>query len=65
MAGKSVLYITVPNLITEFKESMTINQLTAYKKKFINYDLVILDELGYISFDKQGGELTYMRGSVI
>ena len=59
MAGKSVLYITVPNLITELKESMTINQLTAYKKKFINYDLVILDELGYISFDKQGGELLF------
>lgn len=59
MAGKSVLYITVPNLITELKESMTINQLTTYKKKFINYDLVILDELGYISFDKQGGELLF------
>lgn len=59
MAGKSVLYITVPNLITELKESMTINQLTAYKKKFINYDLVLLDELGYISFDKQGGELLF------
>ena len=59
MAGKSVLYITVLNLITELKESMTINQLTAYKKKFINYDLVILDELGYISFDKQGGELLF------
>ena len=45
MAGKSVLYITVPNLITEFKESMTINQLTAYKKKFINYDLSFLMSL--------------------
>ncbi len=59
MAGKSVLYITVPNLITELKESMTMNQLTVYKKKFINYDLVILDELGYISFDKQGSELLF------
>ena len=59
MDGKSVLYITVPNLITELKESMTLNQLTNYKKKFINYDLVILDELGYISFDKQGSELLF------
>lgn len=59
MAGKNVLYITVPNLITELKESMTMNQLTAYKKKFINYDLVILDELGYISFDKEGSELLF------
>ena len=58
-AGKNVLYITVPNLITELKESMTLNQLTNYKKKFINYDLVILDELGYITFDKQGSELFF------
>ena len=59
MNSMSVLYITVPNLITELKESMTLNQLTNYKKKFINYDLVILDELGYIAFDKQGSELLF------
>ena len=59
MERKSVLFITVPNLITELKENMTLNQLTNYKKKFINYDLVILDELGYISFDKQGSELFF------
>lgn len=58
-ARKSVLYISIPNLITELKEAMTLNQLTNYKKKFINYDLVILDELGYISFDKQGAELLF------
>ena len=28
MKSKNVLYITVPNLITELKESMTLNQLT-------------------------------------
>ena len=59
MEGMSVLYITVPNLISELKESMTLNQLTNYKKKFISYDLVILDELGYITFDKQGSELLF------
>ncbi len=58
-ARKSVLYISIPNLITELKEAMTLNQLTNYKKKSINYDLVILDELGYISFDKQGSELLF------
>ena len=59
MRQKNVLYITVPNLITELKESMTLNQLTIYKRKFIKYDLVILDELGYIGFDKQGSELLF------
>jgi len=59
MQSKNVLYITVPNLITELKESMTLNQLTNYKKRFITYDLVILDELGYIGFDKEGSELLF------
>jgi len=59
MERKTVMYVTVPNLITELKESMTLNQLTNYKKKFISYDLVILDELGYIAFDKQGSELLF------
>ncbi len=59
MKMKNVLYITVPNLITELKESMTLNQLSNYKKRFITYDLVILDELGYIGFDKEGSELLF------
>lgn len=59
MESMNVLFITVPNLITELKESMTLNQLTNYKKRFISYDLVILDELGYIAFDKQGSELLF------
>ena len=51
--GKSVLFISVPNLIIELKEAMSRSQLTAYKRKFEKYDLVILDELGYVSFDKE------------
>lgn len=41
------------------RECMTLNQLTNYKKRFINYDLVILNELGYLTFDKQGSELLF------
>ena len=59
MKMKNVLYISVPNLITELKEAMTLNQLSNYKKRFITYDLVILDELGYIGFDKEGSELLF------
>ena len=57
--GKSVLFISVPNLIIELKEAMSKSQLTAYKRKFENYDLVILDELGYVSFDKEGCEILF------
>lgn len=54
-----VLYITIPNLILELKECLNERQIVSYKKKFMKYDLVILDELGYISFDKEGSELLF------
>lgn len=58
-AGKNVLFTSIPNLVIELKEAMSLNQITAYKKKFEKYDLVILDELGYISFDKEGCEILF------
>jgi DNA replication protein DnaC len=59
MNGKSVLFVSVPNLIIELKEAMSQNQLNNYKKKFEKFDLVILDELGYVSFDKTGCEILF------
>ena len=59
MKGLSVLFASVPNLIIEIKEAMSQNALTYYKKRFERYDLVILDELGYISFDKNGCEILF------
>jgi len=59
MAGKSVFYGNVPNLITELKEAMSNMQISRFRRKFENYSLVILDELGYISFDKEGAELLF------
>jgi len=59
MAGNSVLYANVPNLITELKEAMSNMQISRFRQKFERYGLVILDELGYISFDKVGAELLF------
>jgi DNA replication protein DnaC len=59
MKGKSVLFVSVPNLIIELKETLSNNQFSTYRKKFEKYDLVILDELGYVSFDKSGCELLF------
>ena len=59
MAGKSVLFANVSNLVVEMKEVMSKNQITSFKRKFDKYSLVILDELGYISFDKPGAELLF------
>lgn len=59
LENKKVLFISVPNLIIELKEAMSQNQITRYKNQFERYDLVILDELGYVSFDKEGSEILF------
>ncbi len=57
--GFNVLFASVPNLIVELKEIMSNNQLTNYRRRFEKYDLVILDELGYVSLDKSGCETLF------
>jgi DNA replication protein DnaC len=59
MAGKSVFFASVHNLVTELKEAMSKNQITNFRRKFVRYSLVILDELGYTSFDKAGADLLF------
>ena len=57
--GNSVLFVSVPNLVIELREALSKHQLNMYKKKFDKYNLVILDELGYVSFDKSGAEILF------
>ena len=59
MTNLKVLFVSVPNLILELKEAMNNHQITQYKRKFEKYDLVILDELGYVSFDQAGNEILF------
>ena len=59
MKGHSVLFTSVPNLIVELKETLSTNGLTNFRKRFEKYDLVILDELGYVSLDKNGCEMLF------
>lgn len=59
MNNLNVLFVHVPNLIIELKEAMSRTQFYKYKRQFNKYDLVILDELGYISFDKEGSEILF------
>lgn len=59
MRDKRVLFSKIPNLVTEIRENMSSNGLAAFRRKFESYDLVILDELGYVSFDKDGNEMLF------
>ena len=57
--GYRVLYTTIPYLVTELKESNSKQKLRSYQKRFENYDLIIADELGYISFDREAADLLF------
>jgi len=54
MEGFKVLFCSIPNLINRLKEAKSNRTLLNIQRQFENYDLIILDELGYISFDKEG-----------
>lgn len=62
--GYKVLYTTIPYLVTELKECNDAKKLRSYEKRFEKYDLVIADELGYISFDREGADLLFSNLSL-
>jgi DNA replication protein DnaC len=59
MQGYKVLFTTVHRLLTQLRESHSGRKLKQVEAKFEKYDLVICDEFGYVSFDKQGSELLF------
>lgn len=64
MEGHSVLYTSVPQLLTQIRESRSQRSLRKLELKFEKYDLVVCDEFGYISCDKEGGELLFNHLSI-
>ena len=64
LAGYRVFFATVPSFINQLKEHRSERTLRSFELKFEKYDLVILDELGYISFDKEGAELLFSHLSL-
>ena len=59
MEGMSVIFASVPHLITQIKECRSARTLHALENRFRKYDLVICDEFGYVSCDKEAGELLF------
>jgi len=64
MKGYKVLFVTVPHLITQIRESRSEKRLRTLENRFEKFDLVICDEFGYISFDKEGAELLFTHLSL-
>lgn len=59
-----VHFTTIPRLITQIKECRSNKTLRQFENRFEKYDLVICDEFGYISFDKEGAELLFSHLSL-
>lgn len=64
LMGLNVYYASVPHLITSIREAKSQKTLTQLGKRFESYDLVICDEFGYVSCDKEGGELLFNHLSI-
>lgn len=65
-------FVTCCGLVNELIEARQERALQRLVQKYVRYDLLILDELGYIPFSKEGSELLFQvlaerheRGSVM
>ncbi len=59
MQGYKVFFTSVHRLLTQLRESHSLRTLRQLEARFEKYDLVICDEFGYVSFDKNGAELLF------
>jgi DNA replication protein DnaC len=59
MHGYKVLFVTIHKLLTRLRESHDQKTLRQLENNFEKYDLVICDEFGYVTFDRQGAELLF------
>ena len=59
LEGMSVYFASVPRLLTQIREAKSALALKRLESKFERFDLVICDEMGYVSFDKEGAEMLF------
>jgi len=57
--GYKVLFTTISRLLTHIRECRSQKTLRTLENRFEKFDLVICDEFGYVSFDKDGAELLF------
>ena len=57
--GKRVRFYTAATLVTQLEEAQKNYQLERFLKRLDKVDLLIVDELGYLSFSRAGAELLF------
>jgi len=63
-ADFSVFFTSIPKLLTQINEARSNRTLRMIQARFEKYDLVICDEFGYISYDKNAAELLFTHLSL-
>lgn len=70
--GYKVKFITASELVEELLMANAEHSIGAFEKRWLKFDVIIIDELGYVPFSKIGAELLfqffssrYERASVI
>ncbi|MCD8208980.1 MAG: IS21-like element helper ATPase IstB [Bacteroidales bacterium] len=57
--GYRVLFTTLSSLVIEMRECYKDRTMKEFGRRFVNYDLVILDELGYSSYGREDADLIF------
>jgi len=58
-AGRRVRYVTCAQLVNELAEAADDRVLSKVVARYGRYDLLLVDELGYVSVDPRGAELLF------
>ncbi len=57
--GRRVRFVTAANLVTQLEEAQQQHRLERVLAQLDRVDLLIIDELGYLSFSRTGAELLF------
>lgn len=57
--GYEVRFYRVAQLVEELEAALANGRLTSFRKKLEKVDLIVLDEMGYLPFGKEGAELLF------
>ncbi len=58
-SGRTVRYVTAAALVNELVEAQDEHTLTRLVRRYGRYDLLLIDELGYLHLDPRGAELLF------
>ncbi|WP_271396731.1 IS21-like element helper ATPase IstB [Salinicoccus roseus] len=57
--GYEVRFFRVAQLVEHLEHALRQDKLAAFRKRFEKVDLIVLDEMGYLPFGKEGSELLF------